>query len=220
MIIESIKIYGHDLFYMPRVINNKDEVYGADDVSSYEQTFMVEMYIKSINGFEGDGNFFSKFAGVEIRDTVVFTLARRTFQSEVGRHASLERPRESDLLFFPMNSRIFEIKYVDYKPFFYQLGGLQTWELHCEFFEYSNERFSTGIPEIDAIQTTLTTNIFDYSLLTQDSLMILTEHSDYIVSETGDLDEVDPLADNDPLQTQSDSFLDFTETDPFVERPY
>ena len=76
LIIESIRIYGEDMYYIPRNINNLDQLYTADDQSSYTQTFMLEFYIKSVDGFSGDGNFMSKF-GLEIRDQVIF--------SEIGR---------------------------------------------------------------------------------------------------------------------------------------
>mgnify|MGYP003348856930 CR=1 FL=1 len=95
LIIESIRIFGHDCFYIPRKLNNYDSVYGADDQSSYEQAILMEMYIKSIDGFSGDGNFMSKF-GLEIRDQVTFSIAQRVFADEVGAYTTLTRPREGD----------------------------------------------------------------------------------------------------------------------------
>lgn len=78
LIIESIKIYGEDMYYLPRTINKKDELYGTDDISTYDSAVLVEMYIKNVDGFQGDGNFMSKF-GLEIRDQVTFTIAKRRF---------------------------------------------------------------------------------------------------------------------------------------------
>jgi signal peptidase I len=136
LVIESIKIYGHDIYYVPRKLNNYDDVYGADDQSSYEVAYPIEMYIKSIDGFSGDQEFLSKF-GVEIRNQVVFSVARRIFNEEVGEFTAQVRPNEGDIIYFPLNQRAFQIKYVNKYEMFYQLGALQTWEMTCEVFEYS-----------------------------------------------------------------------------------
>ena len=100
------------MYYIPRKLNNYDPVYGADDQSSYEQAIMIEMYIKSINGFSGDGSFLSKF-GLEIRDQVVFSVAQRIFSEEVGTVTTQVRPNEGDLIYFPLNNKCFQIKFVN-----------------------------------------------------------------------------------------------------------
>lgn len=217
LIVESIKIYGHDVYYVPRTLKNKDEVYGEDDISEYNKAIMVEMYIRSVDGFTGDGSFMSKF-GLEIRDQVTFTIAKRTFDEEVGASEDFIRPREGDLVYFPLNRKIFVIRYVDNKPFFYQLGALQTYDLTCELFEYSSEQFNTGIPEIDDIQDKLSLNIFDYGILTEDGFVLATEEDDPIVLETFNVETIDPNSDNDTIQSESLDFLDFTERDPFSEK--
>ena len=182
LVVESIKIYGEDMYYVPRNVNNLDQLYTADDQSSYTQAFMVELYIKSVDGFGGDGNFMSKF-GLEIRDQVVFSIAQRTFNQEIGMYIPLTRPREGDIIFFPLNNKCFQIKYVNKFEMFYQLGSLQTWELTCELFEYSDEIFDTGIPEIDVLQTRMSTNILDHVLVTDQSDYIATEDENYLVPE-------------------------------------
>jgi hypothetical protein len=216
LIIESIKIYGQDMYYVPRVIKNKDEIYGADDISEYNRVYPVEFYIKSVDGFTGDGNFMSKF-GLEIRDQVVFSIAQRVFYEEVGLDSNLLRPNEGDLIHFPLNNKLFKIMYVNKFEMFYQLGALQTWEITCELFEYSSEKFNTGIPAIDSIQQNLSLNIFDWALLDEDGERILDENSDYIVMENFTLETIDALADNSFIQSETDDFLDFTEKDPFSE---
>lgn len=216
LIIESIKIYGQDMYYVPRVIMNKDEIYGADDISEYNRAYPVEFYIKSVDGFSGDGNFMSKF-GLEIRDQVVFSIAQRVFYEEVGLDSNLLRPNEGDLIHFPLNNKLFKIMYVNKFEMFYQLGALQTWEITCELFEYSSEKFNTGIPAIDSIQQNLSLNIFDWALLDEDGERILDENSDYIVMENFTLETIDALADNSFIQSETDDFLDFTERDPFSE---
>jgi hypothetical protein len=216
LIIESIKIYGEDMYYVPRTLNNKDKIYGEDDITTYDSATLVEFYIKNVDGFGGDGNFMSKF-GLEIRDQVTFVIAKRVFEEEVDQNRTLIRPREGDLVYFPLNRKLFQIKYVDNKPIYYPLGALQTYELTCELFEYSGEQFNTGIPDIDDIQDKLSLNVFDYGVLTQDNFALMTEDGDYLVLETYNVETIDPFSDNDSIQSESDGFLDFTERDPFSE---
>lgn len=170
LIIESIKIYGEDMYYVPRTLNNKNEVYGEDDISSYDSATLVEFYIKNVDGFGGDGNFMSKF-GLEIRDQVTFVIAKRVFEEEIGFAANYVRPREGDLIYFPLNRKLFQIKYVDNKPIYYPMGALQTYELTCELFEYSGEQFNTGVADIDDIQDKLSLDIFDYGINTEDNFI-------------------------------------------------
>ena len=149
--VESISIYGHEVFYCPRVLGAKDEVYGEDRLSSYKTAYDIDMYISSYDSYEGDGTFLSKF-NLEIRDQIVFVVANRTFENEITTQADIVRPREGDLIYSKMFHRLFIIKYVDNKATFYQMGKLQSYKLTCEVFEYSNENLATGVPEIDAIQ--------------------------------------------------------------------
>jgi hypothetical protein len=97
------------------------------------------------------------------------------------------------------------------------MGALQTYELTCELFEYSGEQFNTGIPDIDDIQDKLSLNVFDYAVLTEDNFALITEDDNYLVLETYNVETIDPFADNDSIETEADSFLDFTERDPFSE---
>lgn len=154
LIVESIKIYGIDCYYMPRTIVNEDNLFGEDTLSKFEDAYPLEMYIKSVNGFEGDGTFLSKF-GLEIRDEMVLSVAQRRFGEEISYDNTTKeagRPVEGDLIFFPLNNKIYEVKFVEHEVVFYQMGKLQTYDLTCELFEYSSERIDTGIQVIDAIE--------------------------------------------------------------------
>ena len=216
LIIESIKIYGQDMYYIPRVLNKYDAVYGADDQSSYENAYNIEMYIKSVDGFSGDGNFMSKF-GIEIRDQVIFSMAQRIFNQEVGVYTTQVRPNEGDLIYFPLNKKCFQIKYVNKFEMFYQLGALQTWEVTCELFEYSGEIMNTGIPEIDILQKKFDTNQYNWTLQTEGGEYIVTEDGDLIVLEGSSPNDLLAGADNDEIQNESDQFVNFTAFDPFSE---
>jgi len=211
------------MYYIPRNLGNFDQLLTADDQSYYNQAFLVEFYIKSVNGFTGDGNFMSKF-GLEIRDQVTLSIAQRVFSDEIGSYTSFVRPREGDLIYFPLNQKCFQIKFVNKFEMFYQLGALQTWEMTCELFEYSNETFNTGIPEIDIIQTKFSTNVLDYTIRDQDDAWLTDEDDNFLVMEAYNLETIDPGAENETLNngttnfpSGSSSFIDFSVKDPFSE---
>lgn len=215
LIIESIKIYGQDMYYIPRTAGNYDPLYTEDDSPKYDGAFLVELYIKSIDGFQGDGDFLSKF-GLEIRDRVTLTIARRVFAEEIGNARQLIRPREGDLIYFPLNNKIFQIKFVEHEAIFYQLGALQTYDLQCELFEYSNELFNTGIPQIDQLSEIYENNPIDGTISMEDGVSLADENGDNIALESytqgSGLQE-----ENDFFQQQANTFIDFTEIDPFSE---
>lgn len=204
------------MYYIPRTLNNYDEVYGADDQSSYDNAYPIEMYIKSIDGFSGDGDFMSKF-GIEIRDQVVFSMAQRIFAEEVGTFTSQVRPNEGDLIYFPLNQKCFIIRYVNKFEMFYQLGALQTWEVTAELFEYSGEAMNTGIPEIDVLQKQYSLNQYDWVIQTQDADFITDEDGNIIVLEGSSTSDLLFNAENDEIQEESDQFVDFSAVDPFSE---
>jgi len=157
LVIESIKIYGMDAWYIPRTNKTRDSIFNETGYGyiEYPEAHMVEMYVKSVDGFEGEGDFLSKF-GLEIRDSVTLTVARRSYESEVVTYRSdnsadapLTRPLEGDLIYLPLNNKIFEIKHVEHESIFYQMGSLQMYDLRAELFEYSGEVFKTGHDFID-----------------------------------------------------------------------
>ena len=154
LIIESIKIYGIECYYMPRTLVAEDNIFGEDPLSKFEQAYNVEMYIKSVDGFDGEGDFLSKF-NIEIRDEMTLTVSRRRFSQEIEDSNTTKaagRPVEGDLIYFPLNNKLFEVKFVEHESIFYQMGSLQTYDLRCELFEYSHERLNTGIATIDEIE--------------------------------------------------------------------
>jgi hypothetical protein len=226
LIIESISIYGQDVIYIPRRLTNFDQLLTEDDSSVYDQAIQVVMYIESVDGFTGDGNFMSKF-GVQIRDQVTFVVSQRVFSDVVGVTTNQLRPNEGDLIYFPLNQKCFKVMYVDKFSMFYPLGTLPTWKFTCELFEYSNEVFNTGIAEIDKLQLRYSNDVLDYAIMDENSDYLVDENSDYLVVEKFNLSSVNPVADNDAIQygsenfgVGSDDFIDFTEKNPFAEDDY
>ena len=148
LVVESIKIYGIDTMYLPRTIGAKDDILNEDDLPTYNDAYEVEMYVKNVDGFEGEGDFLSKF-GLQIRDSMTLTIAMRTYELEIGINTEVNRPREGDIIYMPLNQKMFVVQHVEHESIFYQMGSLQTYDLRCELYEYSGERFNTGFPYLD-----------------------------------------------------------------------
>lgn len=217
LVVESIKIYGQDMFYLPRRRPNFDKIYGQDPVSYFDAAYEIEYYIKSVMGFDGDRDIMSKLSGLEINDQLILVVSRRSFAQYItAEEDEITRPREGDLLYFPMHDKIFEIKFVDPREFFYQLGHMTTFELTLELFTYSHEKFETGNADIDKIQTLYSLNILDYALTDESGNFLMTEDSRYITSDEYDIEEIYPFADNDTLQDEGDDFLDFSDINPIT----
>jgi hypothetical protein len=218
LIIESIRMYGHDLYYCPRKIESKDLVFNEDVLSTYNTAYLIEMYIKNVEGFEGEGDFLSKF-NIQIRDEITFTLSQRVYNDSIGAEEVNTRPREGDLIYFPLTQKVYVIKFVEHEAVFYQLGKLQTYDLRCELFEYSNEDLNTGVPMIDELEELYSTNVGignnadTYAngdiIINPDTGRANNISSSYNMSN-------DPFADND-IYDALDTFIDFTEIDPFSE---
>jgi hypothetical protein len=215
LVIESIKVYGIDMYYLPRTILNRNQVFREQDSASYNASYQVEMYLKSFDKFGGDGKFLSKF-GLEIRDEVIFTVAFRTFTNEVTTLNGQSRPNEGDLIFLPLNKKVFQIKFVDHEAIFYQMGSLQMYDLTCELFEYSNENFNTGIAEIDDKYATYSTDMSDYSLMTEDGFELTDSYGNVLV-QNYNLDAIDDQSQIDVFTNESANFVDFSEGNPFSE---
>ena len=215
LIVESIRIYGHDMHYIPRNADvtreNYDTVFNDVTKTVFDQNYMIEMYIRNIDSFEGEGSFMSKF-GLQIRDQITFSVAMKTFESEVTQQswhnhayddqetvfsATLEKPREGDLLYFPLNKKLFEIKFVEHESIFYQMGALQLYDIKCELFEYSGEIFNTGIVEVDEYYGEMYENRFTTNEQTL-------EGSDF-------------FSDNNTFQKEAEEIIDWSERDPFSE---
>jgi len=153
LVTESIKIMGHDVYFIPRESYNADDMLlGENAESKFERAYMLDVYLPNVSGYEGDGDFFSKF-GLEIRDTSNFVLARKTFERYVPPNIRT-RPREGDLVFVPLLNKLFEVKFIEEELMFYSLGKRNPfiYEMRCEVFRASNESINTGVSEIDDIE--------------------------------------------------------------------
>ena len=153
LVIEAMKIYGMDVFYLPRSSRDQvDYLFGEDTLKQYISAFPIEMYLENVTGMDGEGDFISKF-GLEIRDEVSLLVSRRRFAATVAQN----RPNEGDLIYIPLVENFFEITFVEHEndqAMFYTLGrgrggNVYVYALKLKQFVFSNEVVETGIAEID-----------------------------------------------------------------------
>lgn len=156
-VIETIQLSGMDIKYITREDVSVDELYGEDLDTQFSSVDEIEMYLLSYESFGGDGDLFGNF-GLEVRDTLTMTVSKKRF-AEV--FPEIELPREGDLLYFPFNKALFEIKFVEDESEFYQAGKRYVYELRCNLFEFNDESFVTGDDEIDDLAASIDFNITD-----------------------------------------------------------
>jgi hypothetical protein len=191
---------GHDVKYMPReVYDATDDVLGESVNSKFTRAYNLEMYLANVEGYEGDGDFFSKF-GLEIRDTSNFVVSRRAFEKYVPSEIAI-RPREGDLIFVPLLGKIFEIKFVEEELMFFSLGkrAPYMYEIRCEVFRSSHEDLETGTNEIDDIE-----NVASYSIELQLSTGVGNYYKNEIVYQGESV--------NNPVVTAKVAFWDIANT--------
>ena len=237
LIIEGLKIYGQDVYYLPRTLVNHDLILGEDVLSKFDESYLIEMYIETTEGFQGEQELISKF-GLEIRDDTTFMVAKRRWQDQVDTNATLikeGRPNEGDLIYVPLFNSFFEIQFVEDQEPFFQLGNLPVYKLRATKFEYSSEKIDTGNTQIDQAEDNLSMDQlqFQFNLETAtDSgtgsilLESSTGETNYLINEDYSIQtQTRDYADNDTYETDAgfgttstaDDILDFTERNPFGE---
>ena len=224
--IEQLRIYGQDVYYIPRKMAGTDTIWQEDISSSFESSYLIEMYMENLDGYEGEKELMSKF-GLDIQDDATFIVARRRWEQFVSIDNNVivsSRPNEGDLVYFPKGNKLFEITFVDHDDPFYQVQNLPTYKLKCKTFEYASEVIDTGIAEIDAIdadnsldmmqhQITLETATGTGSLILEN--IVESAAASYIILETYNIALIDENSQNDDFELADDTILDFTESNPF-----
>lgn len=156
--IELIQGVGQDCYYVPRKYFNIDKIFGEDPSSSFEQTYVIEMYIQSYKGFDGT-DIITQF-GLEIKDKISLLMARRRFKEEVTNvDSTITRPREGDLIYFPLSKSLFEINFVEHENPLYPLGKLYSYQITAELFTYSYEKIQTNNAAINSPYTSTTAGL-------------------------------------------------------------
>ena len=164
LVIEQLKVFGQDVFYMPRTLIAEDTILGEDTLSKFDDAYMIEMYFENTDGFAGDKEIMNQF-GLENREEATFVVSQRRFEDMIAPDDNIgTRPKEGDLIYFPLVSKVFEISFVDHDEPFYQIGNLPVYKLSVKTFDYSSEEMDTGIKEIDAIETAYTLDSMGFQL--------------------------------------------------------
>ena len=195
LIIESLRIYGKEVFYIPRTLVSKDDILGEDRLSKFTSLFPIEVYFENVTEFEGQGAFIQKF-GLMMEQSATLVVARRRWEQLIGRFGATtlpNRPNEGDLIYFPMTKGLFEIKFVKHQDPFYQLGKLYVYKMQVELFQYASERIETGMEDIDAFESlkTFSTEINDSNFGSISEINIINAGTGYtnafvnIISDTG-----------------------------------
>jgi hypothetical protein len=178
LVDEQIKLFGTDIYYLPRTLLADNTL---DDIiySKFEEQFQIEMYLQNVEGF-GQSEFISKF-GLKVTDEIKFIVSQRRWIQEAteNEYKSIMRPLEGDLLFFPLTKDLYEIKFVEVEAVFHQFGKLQFYQITAEIYEMGNQNIETGIGDIDLIDNILKPAIDIVVMLGEDD-----EEINYQVGET------------------------------------
>ncbi len=231
LIIEQLKIYGQDVYYLPRKLANKDTIFGEDPASSFDDSYIIEMYVDNTDGYMGEQEIIKKF-GLELRDDIRFTLSKLRWETLVKNNGDLvaERPQEGDLVYFPTTKAFFEIQFVEHEQPFYQQSALPVYKLSCTRWEYSSERLDTGITAIDTVEDNLSVDTmqFQFALENETGSMLLESDLgaiNYFLNEDFTMKTQQPVDDGQAFEDKAgtttsstgDDILDFSERNPFGE---
>ena len=193
LMIEQLKIYGQDVFYIPRTLVKEDELFGEDTLSKFGDAYLIEMYFENVEGYEGEKEIMSKF-GLQMNEDATFVVARRRFEQLVSHDSNLivkTRPNEGDLVYFPKVKKMFEITFVDHDDPFYQVHNVPAFKLKCKTFEYSSEDLDTGITEIDAIETANSLDQLVYQITMEQSSTTTYNEGLELEDGTGNIEQED-----------------------------
>ena len=162
LINEHLRMYGVEVVYIPRKFVNRKSIIEEVQSSRFDDNFAIEAYVNTYDGYSGAGDILTKF-GMSLRDELLITISKERFEDFIapfmgaldagtgeGEIILSTRPREGDLIYFPLGQRLFEVKFVEHENPFYQLGKNYVYELKCELFEYEDEVIDTSIQEIDS----------------------------------------------------------------------
>ena len=232
LIIEQLKMYGQDVYYLPRKLANKDTIFGEDPASSFDDSYIIEMYVNNTDGFMGEQEIIKKF-GLELRDDIKFTVSKLRWETLISNNSDLQnttRPNEGDLVYFPTTKAFFEIQFVEHEAPFYQQSALPVYQLSCTKWEYASERLDTGITTIDATEDALSTDTMNFQFTLENEVGSFVLESDigetnYVINESFTMATQQPVDTGKAFEAKAgtttsstaDDILDFSERNPFGE---
>ncbi len=178
---EHLKIYGVEVLYIPRKFVRKDTILNEVTTSRFDDNFTIEAYVNNFDGYSGSGDILTKF-GMSLRDELTLTISQERFQDFIvpflegmdeNEITVSSRPREGDVIYFPLGKRLFEVKFVEHEQPFYQLGKNYTYELKCELFEFEDE--IGGFSDVSAIAGEMDTILENQGYITKMELFAFGE---------------------------------------------
>lgn len=214
---EMIQRYGIDVYYMPRSHVNIDRLWNEDTLSQFNQATVIEMYIKTFTGWQGEGDLMQKF-GISMADQITFSMMRNRWADEFTNfQPNLIRPLEGDFIYLPMTHALFEVKFVEHESNFYQTGMLTYYDIKAERVNFSDEKLNTGVTEIDNISSKFSTAVDDFFMTDQDGNPLLAGDGSGLTEGQFDTDKIDPSTQNSLFSAQGRAFIDFSKKNPFGE---
>jgi len=160
LVNEQLRMYGIECHYIPRKLVTSRTIMKEVTESRFDQAFPLEAYLMNIDGYAGSGDVLTKF-GIRVTDEATFVISKERFEEAVAPFLEQDddytlsnRPKEGDLIFFPLGKRMFEIKFVEHERPFYQLQKNYVYQLQCELFEYEDEVIDTNVNAIDEVVQT------------------------------------------------------------------
>ena len=211
---------------------NKDTIFGEDPASSFDDSYIIEMYVNNTDGFMGEQEIIKKF-GLELRDDIKFTVSKLRWETLISNNSDLQnttRPNEGDLVYFPTTKAFFEIQFVEHEQPFYQQSALPVYQLSCTKWEYASERLDTGITTIDATEDALSTDTMNFQFTLENEVGSFVLESDigetnYVINESFTMATQQPVDQGKVFEEKAgtttsstaDDILDFSERNPFGE---
>jgi len=207
LIIEQLKVFGNDVYYMPRENISQDDILG-NTTDKFTDAYSIEMYVEDVNGFAGQGDLIGKF-GLEIRDELTFVVSRRQFEILVDNPSNtlnINRPKEGDIIWMPLFKKFWQVDYVEDEDPMYQINDLPIFKLKCSAWEYSSESVETGVLEIDEKLDAITQDVLENQITLESG----TTSSGSLLSEniTGDIQAL--------LSEAGDTIVDETDSDNII----
>lgn len=214
---EMIQRYGIDVYYMPRSHVNIDRLWNEDTLSEFNQATLIEVYIKTFSGWQGEGDLMQKF-GISMADQITFSMMRNRWAEEFTVfQQDLIRPLEGDFIYLPLTRALFEVKFVEHESNFYQTGLLTYYDIKAERVNFSSEKVQTGVPEIDDIGSKFTNAADDFFLVDQAGDPLLAGDGNALMEGQFDTDKIDPSTQSSLFSSEGRAFIDFSKTNPFGE---
>ena len=207
LIIEQLKVFGNDVYYMPRENISQDDILG-NTTDKFTDAYSIEMYVEDVNGFAGQGDLIGKF-GLEIRDELTFVVSRRQFEILVDNPSNtlnINRPKEGDIIWMPLFKKFWQVDFVEDEDPMYQINDLPIFKLKCSAWEYSSESVETGVLDIDEKLDTITQDVLENQITLESG----TTSSGALLSEniTGDIQAL--------LSEAGDTIVDETDSDNII----